>query len=93
MKSSSQIDERLLELSQRLIRGHDIIAQGSVLRCLARATREARAWGRPPQHHLSTVEAATRWHLAQRVGSAASKAPTSVPRPRQGGSAGETAGP
>jgi hypothetical protein len=93
MTTSPNLDEELLELGQRLIREHEVVPAGSVLRSLARATREARSWGCPPEHLLSTVEASTRWHLAQRLGSAAGEASASFPRPRRGGSAGGTATP
>jgi hypothetical protein len=91
MKPSPPVDEELLELGQRLIREHDTIAAGSVLRCLARAIREARSWGCPPGYLLSTIEASTRWHLAQRLGAAAPEARASLSRPRQGGLTGMTA--
>ena len=92
MTTSPNIDEKLLDLGQLLIREHDIVPAGAVLRCLARATQEARSWGCPPEHLLATVEASTRWHLAQRTGAAAPSTATFIPRPRAGGTAGESTG-
>lgn len=91
MTTSPSMDEELLELGQRLIREHDVVPAGAVLRCLARATREARSWGCPREHLLSTVEASTRWHLAQRLGSATPEASASTSGPRRGGRARDTA--
>ena len=93
MTTSPNLDEELLELGQRLIREHELVPAGSVLRCLARATRQARSWGCPIEHLLSTVEASTRWHLAQRLGPVTPVTSASIPHPRQVGSAGETSAP
>jgi hypothetical protein len=63
-------DDEMLGLAQRLIGDYDGLPAGAVLRALARATRDARLWGCPPEHLLATVEASTRWRLEQRVNAA-----------------------
>jgi hypothetical protein len=63
-------DDEMLGLAQRLIGEYDDLPAGAVLRCIARASRDVRLWGCPPEHLLTTVEAATRWRLEQRVSAA-----------------------
>jgi hypothetical protein len=89
--SPTSVDEELLELGQRLIREHDEVPAGAVLRCLARSVRVARTWACPPEHLLSTVEASTRWRLAERTTSADAM-PEPLPRPGDGTSADRRAG-
>ncbi len=59
--------EQMVELEQRMIQEHPEVAPGAVIRTVARATVRARRWGCPPQYLASTVEASTRWGLAQRT--------------------------
>jgi len=65
------LGEDLLEVGQRLTREHPDVPAGSVLRCYARAVRNARMWGCPAEHLPATAEASTRWMLAQRRGDGA----------------------
>jgi hypothetical protein len=60
-------DEQLAQVEQRMIREHPEVPPGAVLRSVARATVRARRWGCPPQYLATTVEASTRWWLAQRT--------------------------
>lgn len=65
--TSLTANDELLALAERLIREYGEVPAGAVLRCLARAVRRARAWGCPAEHLVPTVEASTRWRLAQRL--------------------------
>ena len=60
----------MVELSERLLREYAELPAGAVLRSLARARLRARAWGCPQEHLVPTVEATTRWRLAQRLAGA-----------------------
>lgn len=57
--------EEMQELAERLIREYHELPPARVLRCLLRAFRRARSWGCPQEHLSATVEASTRWGLAQ----------------------------
>ncbi len=58
--------EELMQVEQRMIREHPEVPPGAVIRSVARAALRARRWGCPPQYLATTVEASTRWSLAQR---------------------------
>lgn len=60
-------DQKLVDLGLRLIAEYIDVPAGSVLRCLARAVVNARSWGCPSEHLVTTAEASTRWLLARRV--------------------------
>jgi hypothetical protein len=67
MASAATLDDELSDLGRRLAREHEAIPVGAVLRCVARSADQARTWGCPAEHLVSTVEAASRWRLAHRV--------------------------
>jgi hypothetical protein len=58
-------NEEILALAHRLIHEYAEVPAGVVLASLTRAGRRARAWGCPPEHLAATIEASTRWRLAQ----------------------------
>ena len=53
------------DLAQRLVAEYPDLPASRVLRCLAWAFRRAQSWGCPEEHLVTTVEASTRWGLAQ----------------------------
>jgi hypothetical protein len=63
--AARRTDEELLALAEQLTGEFRDLPAGSVLHCLSGAVRRARTWGCPPEHLVSTVEASTRWQLAQ----------------------------
>src|SRR4051794_6802015 len=63
--ASATLDDQLADLGHRLVREHVEIPAGAVLRCVARSANHARTWGCPVEHLVGTVEASSRWRLAQ----------------------------
>lgn len=55
----------IVDLARRLIAEYPAVPASRVLRCLSEAHRRAQSWGCPPQHLATTVEASTRWGIAQ----------------------------
>ena len=58
-------DDEMQELAARLVQEYHELPPARVLRCLMRALRRAQSWGCPQEHLSATVEASTRWGLAQ----------------------------
>src|SRR3954452_21175608 len=80
------LNDELVELGHRLVHEHVEIPAGVVLRCVARSADHARTWGCPAEHLVGTVEASSRWRLAQRASRAAEPRPdrrtSASPAPR-----------
>ena len=64
-----ETNDALLDVAEQLTNEYADVLAGSVLRCLARASRQAREWGCPLEHLPSTAAATARWMLDRRYAS------------------------